>query len=68
MHSIHALVLAVAALATAGAAQKNCYQIANYGSGIHGCAQCRSGFRYTSDKFCDIGFECCVGLCCERDD
>jgi len=42
-----------------------CYQIDNFGSRIHNCQQCKEGHYFIAGGgFCDIGFQCCKGQCC----
>ena len=42
-----------------------CHPIENWGSSIHSCSKCREGYHFVSlGGICDIGFECCKGLCC----
>jgi hypothetical protein len=44
-----------------------CYRIENYGSQTHACSQCKGGYRFLHviATGCDVGRQCCKGLCCE---
>ncbi|KAL0959142.1 hypothetical protein HGRIS_014429 [Hohenbuehelia grisea] len=70
--SIAITIFAAAASASASILRyvdPTCYRISNFGSEVHHCSTCRDGYNFISrDKFCDIGFECCEGICCRDDD
>ncbi|KAJ8519795.1 hypothetical protein ONZ45_g3318 [Pleurotus djamor] len=46
---------------------QSCYQTSNFGSRVHNCGSCKEGHHFIPTGFCDIGFECCKGMCCYMD-
>jgi hypothetical protein len=48
--------------------ESGCYDIPNYGSIIYSCSTCRKGYKFIDeDPSCDIGFQCCRGICYRED-
>ncbi|KAF5138299.1 hypothetical protein E5D57_002085 [Metarhizium anisopliae] len=66
MH-FNAVLVGLAALVSLSFAQdqSGCSTIENWGAEMHGCGTCPEGYKFSyTEGFCDIGFQCCKGVCC----
>lgn len=58
------IAFAVALAPLVAGETSGCYEIDNFGSRVHNCQSCNEGYRFVSKGWCDIGFQCCKGQCC----